>query len=82
MSIVVQMQIFVRFPNARTETLDVKSSDTIFNVNETIFDLKKYPVHEQRLIFGQSELNDCHTLADYNIQKDSTLFLKFRLIRD
>lgn len=65
----------VELPGGETIALDVESGDSIDNVKQKVQNAAGVSVTEQYLYYGGKFLNNGRTLADYNIQKESTLLV-------
>jgi hypothetical protein len=70
------MQIFVKLAvGEKTLTLEVEPGDKMDQIKEKIQEQEGIPPACQRLFYLGEELSGGLTLANYNIQKDSTLDL-------
>lgn len=69
------MQLFVITPTNKSITLEVEAGDSIENVKAKVEDKDAIPIALQLLTYNGQTLEDGHTLSDYNIQKESMLYL-------
>lgn len=69
------MCLNVELPSGETIALDVESGDSIDNVKQKVQNAAGVSVTEQYLYYGGKFLYNGRTLADYNIQKESTLLV-------
>jgi ubiquitin C len=73
------MQIYARTLSGRTIALSVHSSNTILDVKYKLMGKEGHLFDQMRFTYAGKELEEWRTLADYNIQRDSTLQMLPRL---
>jgi ubiquitin C len=74
-----KMHIYVKTLINKVYTLEVESSDTVYDVMAMIQRKSDIPTNVQRLIFGGKQLEVNQTLTHYNIEMYSVLYLVLRI---
>jgi ubiquitin len=73
------MHLLIKTFSGPALALEVDRESSIQSVKAAIEDRVDIPRNSQRLIFAGQHLEDAHSLIDYDISDDSTLFLVLRL---
>ncbi|MBQ6413997.1 MAG: hypothetical protein IJI19_11040, partial [Ruminococcus sp.] len=69
-----QFTVFVKTTTGKTITANGVSGDTtVAELKDMVVEESGIPAAEQRLIYAGKEMENAKTLADYNIQKESTI---------
>jgi hypothetical protein len=69
------MRMFFKSLEGESLTIDVDPGETIFEVKKKIEQVECISPRQQTIIFAGKILEDSRTVANYNMGKDTTLYL-------
>lgn len=72
------MQIFLKTLTEKTIVINV-DFNSVDELKKKIYEIECIPVNEQRILFAGKQLERGHLLSEYNIKKESTLYLTLKL---
>ncbi|KAF8401945.1 hypothetical protein HHK36_012896 [Tetracentron sinense] len=75
------MLISVKTPRGEIMKIEVKIMYTIRNVKTIVGSMMGFPTEDQKLFYAGKQLDDCQTLAYYNIKEESILDMKRPVIQ-
>jgi hypothetical protein len=74
-----KIQVFVRILSQRTITIDIGLNNTIEDLKKVIYEREGSPTDSFRLVWKGKQLQNSKTIAEYNIENDSTIHLVLSL---
>ncbi|CAN8095472.1 unnamed protein product [Discula destructiva] len=73
------LKIYFQFLGGKVFSLQCSSDDRIKSLKTGLYEMMGTPPDQQRLIHAGRQLEDDRTLRDYNIYRESTIFVVLRL---
>lgn len=73
------MTVFIKTLTAKTFEIKTSPEETILDIKNKVTEMEGIPANQQRLVFGGKQLEDSHTLKEYNVSHESTFHLILRL---
>ena len=70
------MQVFIINLVNKTITIEIKDNDSIEVLKEKIEDKEGIPKDSMRLLCAGKPLHDSYTLKDYNIRRESSIYIR------
>lgn len=74
-----QFQLFIKSINGKTRSVMVEPTTTVGELKRQMQEKEGINPDEQRMIFAGKNLEDTKTMADYNLQAESTVHLVLRV---
>jgi large subunit ribosomal protein L40e len=72
-------KVQVKLLTGKNLSIDIGAENTVDDLKLIIKSVEGIPVDQQRLIFAGKQLENDRSMSDYNISKDTSIYLVLRL---